>query len=87
MRGEYWTDAAGNRIPWVSARRMMVPGDKPHQFTRIVLGPASFSLPLPPLAAGLIAVTLVLLAGYFLFARALRGKAAEHAPENTNKSS
>lgn len=82
MRGEYWTDAAGQPIPFAKIKPR-VPGDKHHQFTRVVLGSSSFSLPLPPLAAGLVGITLLLLVAYIPFARAVRGKATESRPQET----
>jgi hypothetical protein len=82
IRGAYWTDSSGQLIPLADLEARN-PGDKLHHFTRIVLGPASFSLPLPPLAAGLIGITLILLGGYIALARAVRGKAAERHSQDT----
>ena len=82
MRGEYRTDAAGQVIPWVDFSHGG-PSGKPHRFTRVIFGSVSLTLPLPPLAAGVVGITLFLLVGYFLFARAVRGKTAEPRPQDT----
>lgn len=74
IRGDYWTDVAGQPIPFAGSKPR-APGDKRHRFTRVVLGSASFSMPLPPLAAGFVGTALLLLVGYVPVARAVRGKA------------
>ena len=60
LSGDYWTDSAGQGIPWAASRPRR-PGDTQHRLTRIVLGPVSFSLPIRPAAAGLIAVRVLIL--------------------------
>ena len=83
-QGSYWTDSAGRSIPFAQLQPRG-PGDKHHRFTRVVLGPASFSLPLPPLAAGLVGMTVILLLGIMPFAHAARRRAHEdqRQPHNT----
>src|SRR5262245_64945998 len=42
LRGQYWTDAAGQPIPWHDVEPRP-PGEKFHQFKRVILGRASVS--------------------------------------------
>jgi hypothetical protein len=62
LRGDYWTDSAGHPIP-LSGRKPRGPGDKHRRFTRVLLGPVSFSMPLSPSAAGVVGAFLALLLG------------------------
>jgi hypothetical protein len=76
LRGEYWTDAAGQAIPWPASQPRET-GDKHHQFTRITLGRAAVSLPMSPLAVGLIGMTIFLTLGYILAARVAKRRASD----------
>jgi hypothetical protein len=76
LRGEYWTDASGQAIPW-PAQEPKEPGNKHHQFTRIILGRGSFSLPMPPFAVALIGSAIILALGYLLVTHIANRRASD----------
>jgi hypothetical protein len=84
LRGQYWTDASGQPIPWRDVEPRP-PGEKYHAFTRIILGRASFSLPMPPLAVALIGTAIILALGYILVTHVANRRASDkpHQPQNT----
>jgi hypothetical protein len=83
MKGSYWTDSAGRSIPFAEVQPRG-PGDKHHRFTRVILGRASFSLPIPPLAAGFVGIIILLLLGILPFVHGARRRASDepHQPQN-----
>ena len=83
MTGSYWTDSAGGSIPFAGLRPR-APGDTHHRFTRVILGRVSFSLPMPPLAAGFVAITTLLLLGILPFAHAARRRASDEPQQPSN---
>jgi hypothetical protein len=76
LRGDYWTDSAGHAIPW-AASKPAGSSNRHHQFTRILIGPASFSLPLPPGAVGLVGITIILLLGFIVLGCVTRRRKRE----------
>jgi hypothetical protein len=69
---DYWTDAAGHAIPWAASKPRQ-PGDNHHQFTRVILGRVSFSLPMRPAIAGASGILVFLLLGFLAMAYVTRG--------------
>jgi hypothetical protein len=67
----YWSDSAGKPLRWgrFPERTQQQPSDIFHRLTRVLLGPTSFSVPLPPLAVALIGGCLVLGIGFVFIAR------------------
>jgi len=73
--GDYWTDAAGNAIPWATSNPRRH-GDSHHQFIRVILGKVSFSLPMRPAIAGVAGMIVFLLLGFLAMAYIARGSKA-----------
>ena len=63
LGGDYWTDSTGRIIPW-AANTPRQRGDKHHQFTRLLLGRVSLSMPLSPTVAAFVCITVALLLGF-----------------------
>jgi len=78
LAGDYWTDSAGHFVPWAVGKPGK-PGYSHHQFTRVLMGPVSFSLPLGHEAVGVISVVVVLLIGFLVITRVTRGRTSKTA--------
>jgi len=63
----YWKDSAGYIVMWAGNRsRGIQPGDKHRTHTQVLLGPVSFSVPLPRLAVAIVGATFVAVLGFVL---------------------
>lgn len=84
LRGQYWTDAAGQPIPWRDVEPRPS-GETHHVFTRVILGRASFSLPMPPFVVALISISIILALGYILVTHVANHRASDkpQQPQDT----
>ena len=74
----YWTDSAGRAIPW-PATEVKQSGSKRHCYTRVRLGQASLSIPLPPMGLAFLAGSLALVFGCIPIVRFARKRAQTNA--------
>ncbi len=81
-RESYWTDSQGYVVMWAGSARGIQPTDKQHVETKLCLGRASYSVPLPPALLATFAAVLILALAFLAALGYTRRSRVNNEPHN-----